>query len=115
MQKPRLKENGMRIFLAGATGAIGSRLIPLLVGAGHTVTGTTRRPDKAPFIAAAGATPVVVDALNAHAVLDAVRRAQPDVIIHELTAIPASFNLRRFDEEFVFTNRLRTEGTDHLL
>ncbi len=105
----------MKVFLAGATGAIGKRLVPLLVSAGHKVTGTTRHPGKAESIRSAGATPVVVNAFSAREVLEAVQRAEPDVIIHQLTAIPASFNLRRFDEEFALTNRLRSEGTDHLL
>jgi nucleoside-diphosphate-sugar epimerase len=105
----------MKIFLAGATGAVGKRLIPLLAGAGHTVTGTTRRPDKVMSIYLAGATPALVDALKPSEVLEAVRRAEPDVIIHELTAIPATFNLRRFDRELASTNRLRSAGTDYLL
>jgi nucleoside-diphosphate-sugar epimerase len=105
----------MKILVAGATGAIGKRLVPMLVNAGHTVTGTTRNPDKIAAIRAAGATPEVVDALNADAVLDTVRRTAPDVIIHQLTAIPFRLNLRRFDEDFTLTNRLRTEATDHLL
>jgi nucleoside-diphosphate-sugar epimerase len=105
----------MRIFLAGAAGAIGSRLLPMLVRAGHTVTGTTRSPDKAEPIRMAGGTAAVLDALDAGEVVEAVRQARPEVLIHQLTAIPASFNLRRFDREFAMTNRLRTEGTDNLL
>ncbi len=105
----------MKVFLAGATGAIGTRLVPLLVRAGHTVTGATRHRDKAESIRAAGAFPAVVDALNPRAVLEAVQRAEPDVIIHQLTAIPARFNMRHFDQAFALTNRLRSAGTDHLL
>jgi len=105
----------MKVFVAGATGAIGSRLIPMVVEAGHAVTGTTRTLNKAESIRLAGAKPEVVNALNKKEVLEAVQRAEPDVIIHQLTAIPASPNLRRFDEAFSSTNRLRTEGTDHLL
>ena len=105
----------MRVFLAGATGAIGKRLTPMLVAAGHSVTGTTRYPNKADAIRAAGATPAIVNALNEGEVLEAVQRAKPDVIVHELTAIPASFNLKRINEEFAQTNRLRTEGTDNLI
>ena len=105
----------MKVSVAGATGAIGSRLIPLLVNAGHEVTGTTRSMNKADSISAAGAKPEVVNALNRQEVLEAVQRAEPDVIIHQLTAIPANFNLKRFDKAFTSTNRLRTEGTDHLL
>jgi nucleoside-diphosphate-sugar epimerase len=105
----------MKVFLAGATGAIGKRLVPMLVSAGHSVTGTTRHPDKAKSLRAAGARPEIVNALSSREVLEAVQRSEPDVIIHQLTAIPANFNLRRFDQEFATTNRLRTEGTDHLL
>ena len=105
----------MKIFLAGATGAVGKRLISLLTGAGHTVTGTTRRPDRVMSIHLAGATPALLDALNPSEVLKAVRQAEPDVIIHQLTALPANFNLRHFDREFASTNRLRTTGTDYLL
>lgn len=105
----------MRVFLAGATGAIGKRLVPLLVQAGHTVIGTTRSAEKAGGLQAAGAEPLIVDALDAAAVAMAVERAKPQVIIHELTAIPAALDMRKFAEQFETTNRLRTEGTDHLL
>ncbi len=105
----------MKILLAGATGAIGRRLIPMLVKAGHTVTGTTQHPEKMMTIHSAGATPMQMNALNEKDVLAAVQKAQPEIIIHQLTAIPANLNLRHFDEEFELTNRLRTEGTDHLL
>jgi nucleoside-diphosphate-sugar epimerase len=105
----------MKVFLAGATGAIGKRLLPQLVGAGHTVTGTTRIPDKLDSIRKAGANPAIMNPLNKDEVLQAVRRAGPDVIIHQLTSIPACFNIRRFDDEFTLTNRLRSEGTDYLL
>lgn len=105
----------MRIFVAGATGAIGKCLVPMLVNAGHTVIGTTRTPERTEAIRDAGAIPEVVDALDAGAIRAAVQRAKPEVIIHQLTAIPARLNLRRFDEDFALTNRLRTEGTDHLL
>ena len=105
----------MKIFLAGATGAIGKRLVPMLIHAGHTVTGATRHAKKTEPLRAAGARPVVMDALNSREVLQAVQEAKPDVIIHQLTAIPASFDLRHFDQEFAATNRLRTEGTDNLL
>ena len=105
----------MRIFLAGSTGAIGRRLLPMLVAAGHHVTGTTRSSAKATSIRAAGGEPEVVDALNKTAVLEAVQRAEPDVIIHELTAIPASLDVKRFDDDFALTNLLRTHATDFLL
>jgi 2-alkyl-3-oxoalkanoate reductase len=105
----------MKVFLAGATGAIGSRLALLLVRAGHKVVGTTRTPAKADLIRAAGAQAVVVDALNPDSVMNVIQSAKPDVIIHQLTAIPARLNLRKFDRNFAMTNRLRTEGTDNLL
>jgi len=105
----------MRIFLAGATGAVGARLVPVLVRAGHTVVGTTRRPDKSDGIVRAGAEPVVLDGLDHDAVMAAVTSAEPDVIVHQLTALAGMGNPKRFDEEFAVTNRLRTEGTDHLL
>ena len=105
----------MKIFLAGATGAIGKRLIPILVEAGHAVIGTTQHADKMMSIQSAGATPVLLNALDRSEVLAAVQKAQPEIIIHQLTAIPANLNLRHFDEGFRVTNRLRTEGTDHLL
>ncbi len=105
----------MRIFLAGATGAIGRRLIPLLVQAGHSVVGMTRSSHKSGDLRAAGAEPAVVDALDAGAVMAAVRKAAPDVVVHQLTAIPAAVDFRKIAQQFVLTNRLRTQGTDHLL
>jgi nucleoside-diphosphate-sugar epimerase len=105
----------MRVFLAGATGAIGKRLVPMLVQAGHSVTGTTRSTEKASDLRNAGADAAIVDALDAAGVLAAVKQARPEVIIHELTAIPADLDIRKFEEQFQLTNRLRTEGTDHLL
>jgi nucleoside-diphosphate-sugar epimerase len=105
----------MRIFLAGATGAVGHRLVPLLVDAGHHVTGTTRDPRKADDLRAAGAEPVVLDALDRQAVLDAVVKAEPDAVVHQLTALRGIGNLRAFEREFAATNRLRTEGTGILL
>ncbi|HEX8134084.1 MAG TPA: NAD(P)-dependent oxidoreductase, partial [Actinomycetes bacterium] len=105
----------MKIFVAGATGAIGRRLVPLLVSNGHTVVGTTRTPGKAEALRAAGASPVVLDALDRDAVIDAVGRAEPEVVVHELTALAGFTDFRKFDESFAATNRLRTEGTDHLL
>ena len=105
----------MRVFVAGATGAIGSKLVPALVRRGHEVVGTTRSPERARAIEAAGGMPAIVHALDAEAVKREVARAAPDVIVHELTAIPPNFNPRRFDQAFATTNRLRTEGTDHLV
>jgi nucleoside-diphosphate-sugar epimerase len=110
-----MKETGMRVLVAGATGAIGSKLVAALVRRGHEVIGTTRSSEQARAIEAAGAIPAMVDALDAQAVKRAVGEAAPDVIVHELTAIPPNFNPRRFDRAFAMTNRLRTEGTDHLV
>jgi 2-alkyl-3-oxoalkanoate reductase len=105
----------LRVFVAGATGAVGSRLVPVLVEAGHDVVGMTRSQAKADALRAASAEPVVADGLDRHAVLEAVRRAKPEVVVHQLTALPTSFDIRRFDRTFEMTNRLRTEGTDNLL
>ena len=104
----------MRVFVAGATGAIGKQLVPRLVAAGHEVYGTTRSESKGAMLRELGAVPVVVDALDADQVGEAVARARPDVIVHQLTAI-GTLELRNFDRAFAPTNRLRTEGTDHLL
>jgi nucleoside-diphosphate-sugar epimerase len=105
----------MRIFVAGATGALGRRLVPLLVGGGHQVTAMTRSPGKAAGLRAAGAEPVVADALDRDAVLLAVAAARPEVVVHQLTDLATTTNLRKFDAGFAATNRLRTEATDHLL
>jgi 2-alkyl-3-oxoalkanoate reductase len=105
----------MKIFLAGATGAIGKRLVPLLVSGGHQVFGMTRRIDRLDQLTAAGAQPVVADALDRSAVLSTVMEARPDVVVHQLTAISQMRDLKHFDHEFASTNRLRTEGTENLL
>jgi nucleoside-diphosphate-sugar epimerase len=102
------------VFVAGASGAIGRPLVPLLVTAGHEVTGTTRSRERAEQIGAAGATPVVVDALDAHALRRAVGAAGPEVVVHELTALPDRFDPRRRDI-YDATNRVRREGTRNLL
>ena len=104
----------MKVFVAGATGAMGKQLVPRLVAAGHRVVGTTRSEAKEGALWDLGATPMVVDAVDPDQVADAVARAQPDVIVHELTSI-AGLDIRHFDRDFAMTNRLRTEGTDHLL
>jgi nucleoside-diphosphate-sugar epimerase len=104
----------MRVFVAGATGAIGKQLVPRLVEAGHEVHGMTRRESKQAMLHEFGAVPVVADALDPEQVAEAVSRSQPDVIVHQLTAIGA-LDLRHMDRDFALTNRLRTEGTDHLL
>jgi nucleoside-diphosphate-sugar epimerase len=104
----------MRVFVAGASGAIGRPLVPRLVTGGHEVTGTTRSQARAEAIRAAGATPVVVDALDADALRSAVEQAAPDVIVHQLTALPDRFNPRK-SNIYDPTNRVRREGTRNLL
>lgn len=104
----------MRVFVAGATGAIGKQLVPRLVAAGHEVHGMTRSESKQAMLDELGAVPVVADALDPDQVAEAVGKANPEVIVHELTAIGA-LDMRHFDRDFALTNRLRTEGTDHLL
>ena len=104
----------MRVFVAGATGAMGKQLVPRLVAAGHEVHGMTRSAAKEDLVRELGAVPVVADALDAEQVAEAVGRAQPEVVVHQLTSI-GPLDLRHFDRAFARTNRLRTEGTDHLL
>ena len=104
----------MRILVAGATGAMGRQLVPLLVRAGHEVHGMTRSESKQAFLRGLGATPVVADALDPEQVARAVAESRPEVVVHQLTAI-GPMDLRHFDRAFAPTNRLRTEGTDHLL
>src|SRR5580700_86302 len=105
----------MRVLVVGATGAVGRQLIPQLIAAGYQVSATTRSPAKVGGLRAAGAEPFVVDALDGAAVGETVAKAEPEVIIYEATAIPASINLRKFDQTFGPTNELRTAGLDHLL
>lgn len=105
----------MRIFLAGAGGVIGRQLVPLLTAQGHQVTAATRSPGKTRMLQALGADPAVVDGLDAAAVGTAVARAEPEVVIHQMTALAGALRPRRFDQTFAVTNRLRTEGTDNLL
>src|SRR5215204_1663437 len=109
-----MKELMMRVFVAGATGAIGKQLVPRLVAAGHEVHGMTRSESKQAMLDELGAVPVVADALDPDQVAEAVGGARPDVIVHQLTAIGA-VDPRHFDRDFALTARLRTEGTDHLL
>ena len=105
----------MRIFVAGGAGALGRRLVPQLVARGHEVTATTRSAAKAGALQALGARPVVVDGLDGIAVGRAVAEAQPDAIVHQMTAIAGTPDLRHFDRWFATTNQLRTTGTRHLL
>ena len=105
----------MRVFVTGATGALGQHLVPALVAAGHEVTGTTRTPGKAAQLREAGAEPVVVDGLDGEAVMAAVLAARPEVIMHQMTALADMRNLRNVDRVFATTNELRTRGTGNLL
>src|SRR5215470_17482366 len=105
----------MRIFLVGATGAVGRRLVPLLVVDGHQVVGATRTAAGAESLRTAGAVPIVVDVLDRGAVMTAVAAARPEVIIHQATALAGARTFKNFDRDFAVTNRLRTEGTINLL
>ena len=105
----------MKIFVAGATGVLGRELVPQLVARGHDVVGMTRSAAKQDLLRSLGARPVVADALDPDAVAQAVASAEPEVIVHQLTALSGDFDMRHIDRFFETTNRLRTEGTDHLL
>ena len=105
----------MRVFVAGATGALGRHLVPELVAAGHEVTATTRTHGKVAQLREAGAEPVVVDGLDREAVIAAVLAAAPEVIVHQMTALADLRSLRNPDKAFAATNELRTRGTDNLL
>jgi len=105
----------MRVFVAGASGAIGTRLVPQLIQAGHEVIGTYRSDGNADRVRALGAEPVALDLLDRGAVRRAVLEASPDAIVHQVTALADATFARNFDRTFAQTNRLRTEGTDALL
>ena len=105
----------MRAFVAGGTGVIGRHLIPALIADGHQVTASTRSAGKSAHLAAAGAAPVVMDGLARDAVLAAVEKAAPEVIVHQMTSLGSTKDFSRFDQEFAVTNQLRTRGTDYLL
>jgi nucleoside-diphosphate-sugar epimerase len=105
----------MKIFVAGATGALGQHLVPRLVANGHEVVGMTSKPEKQDVVRGLGARPVVADGLDPDAVAQAVAQAEPEAIVHQLTALSGAIDLRHFERTFALTNRLRTEGTDHLL
>jgi nucleoside-diphosphate-sugar epimerase len=105
----------MKVFVAGATGALGTHLVPQLVANGHEVVGMTRSASKADAVRRLGARPAVADGLDPDAVAQAVAEAEPEVIVHELTALSGPPDMRHPDRYFAVTNRLRTEGTDHLL
>ncbi|MGH3740754.1 MAG: NAD-dependent epimerase/dehydratase family protein [Micromonosporaceae bacterium] len=105
----------MRIFVAGASGALGRRLVPMLTARGFQVTGSAHTASGVTAVAAAGADPVRMDGLDRHSVERAVRQARPDVVIHQLSALKGAGNPKKFDQEFAVTNRLRVEAGDHLL
>jgi nucleoside-diphosphate-sugar epimerase len=105
----------VRIFLAGASGAVGRRLVPLLLSAGHTVVGTTRSGEKAAELRARGVEPVVVDVFDADALLDFVAWARPDVVIHQLTDLPQVFDPAQLQDWLARNARLRIEGTANLV
>jgi 2-alkyl-3-oxoalkanoate reductase len=105
----------MRVFVAGASGAIGTRLVRHLVERGHEVIGSTRSPEKAERLRGLGAEPVVLDVLDPAAVQNAVAAARPDAIVHQATALAGLSDFKHFDRSFAATNRLRTAGTDALL
>jgi nucleoside-diphosphate-sugar epimerase len=105
----------MRVFVAGASGSIGTRLVPQLIDRGHEVIGTFRSPGNADRLRTLGAEPVPLDLLDADAVRKAVLEAEPDAIVHQATALANVRDLKHFDRSFAQTNRLRTEGTDALL
>jgi nucleoside-diphosphate-sugar epimerase len=105
----------MKVFLAGAAGAIGKRLVPLLLDARHLVIGTTRSGEKASELKARGVEAVVVDVFDATALRDAVVRARPDVVIHQLTDLPKVFEPDRWNDVLARNSRLRIEGTSNLV
>ena len=105
----------MRVFVAGATGAVGRHLVPQLIADGHQVTATTRTKSKFAALSELGAEPVLVDGLDAAAVGEAVAHAEPEAIIHQMTALAGLSDLKHFDRTFAGTNQLRTAGTDNLL
>jgi nucleoside-diphosphate-sugar epimerase len=105
----------MRVFLAGATGVIGRRLLPMLLSAGHEVTGMTRTPAKLDWLRASGAEAILADALDAAAMRAAILNARPDAVIHQLTSLPPRIDPRKIEHDFVLNDRLRSEGTHNLV
>lgn len=106
---------GHRIFLAGASGAIGQRMIPQLLAAGHQVTGTTRNVDKAATLRALGVEPAVVDVFDAETLSRAMLAAKPDIVVHQLTDLPSGLDPSRMGEAIVRNARIREEGTRNLV
>jgi nucleoside-diphosphate-sugar epimerase len=105
----------MKVFVAGASGVIGRRLLPMLTGAGHQVTAMTRNEERAAALRAAGAEPVVCDVFDADALRAAVGAAAPEVVVHELTDLPPAFNPRKMEEQMAGNDRIRTEGSSNLV
>jgi nucleoside-diphosphate-sugar epimerase len=105
----------VRVLLAGATGVIGRVLLPLLLEQGHQVSAMTRSPAKLDALGEAGAEPLLADALDAGAVREALRQARPEAVIHQLTSIPERINPRKIVRDFAENDRLRSEGTAHLV
>ena len=105
----------MRVFLAGATGVIGRRLLPLLVEGGHEVTAMTRRDARTAALRDAGATPVVCDVFDADGVRAAIEGARPDAVLHELTDLPPNLDPRKMEKQLAGNDRIRTEGTRNLV
>lgn len=105
----------MRVFLAGATGAVGKALVPMLTANGHTIIGATRTQAKLSSLRSAGVEPVLADILDRDSIVKAVSSVQPDVIVHQCTSLTNLKDLKHWDDEFEMTNRLRTEGTDNLI
>jgi nucleoside-diphosphate-sugar epimerase len=105
----------MRVFVAGAGGALGKQLVPQLLARGHDVVGMTRSKKGAELVRRLGARPAIADGLDPEQVGTAISEARPEAIVHQLTALEGSLDLRHFDRAFALTNRLRSEGTDHLL
>jgi nucleoside-diphosphate-sugar epimerase len=105
----------MKAFVAGATGAIGTRLVPLLVASGYEVVAMTRSAEKLDSLRAVGAEPVIADGLERTAVMQAVIRAAPEVVVHHMTGLTGVKSFKKFDDEFRLTNRLRTDGARFLV
>ena len=105
----------MKVLVAGATGGLGQSLVPKLVAAGHDVTAMIRSESSAAGVRAFGANVVLADGLDAVAVKAAVDSVRPEVVVHQMTALKGGINFKKFDQSFAVTNRLRTEGLDHLL
>ena len=105
----------MKVFVAGGSGAMGRRLVPQLLAADHQVVAMTRSERTADWLRALGAEATLADALDKRSVIEAITRAEPDAIIHQLTGLAGAKSFKKFDKEFALTNRLRTDGTDYLI